>query len=218
MLIASSASAVGAQEATVADARLLESIDHYTGVVGRVDPDRARELLLEVAQNPDDALAQMWVARVYSRGRMGFDEDAPRARGIANGVIREIRELAAREDVEALFLMGTAYDEGLGVDVDFPEALRWYKRAAARGHPLANHNVGNMYRDGRGVEIDDATAAMWWLRAARAGDTIPSLRLGEAFEAGRGVRRDLGKARFWYGRAADRGDAVAAEALERLGG
>ncbi len=210
-------SANAARPGTVADTRLLEAIDLYTGVAGRVDDARARELLLEIARDPADVLAQMWIARVHSRGRMGFERNEATAQKIAGTVIGHVRTLAASGDVEAQFLMGTAYDETLGVPLDYPEAMRWYRRAAARGHVLAAHNVGNMYRDGRGVAVDHATAAQWWLRAARAGDAIPQLRLGEAFEAGRGVRRDLDSARYWYGRAAALGNAAAAEALQRLG-
>lgn len=206
-----------AQE-TVADARLLESIDLYTGVAGRVDDAAARRLLEAVASNPDDVLATMWVARVHSTGRMTFSRDPDRAREIASGVIDDVRRLAAVGDVEATFLMGTAYDESLGVEQDFDEAMRWYRRAAHRGHVLAVHNVGNMYRDGRGVDVDHARAAMWWLRAARAGDVIPSLRLGEAYEAGRGVPLSVEHARHWYEKAAAAGNATAAEALERIGG
>ena len=192
--------------------------DSYTGVAGRVDDTEARRLLEAAAADPNDALATMWIARVHSTGRMTFPRDPERARQIASAVIDQIRGLAASGDVEAAFLMGTAYDESLGVDQDYGEAMRWYRRAAHMGHVLAAHNVGNMYRDGRGVDVDHASAAMWWLRAARAGDVIPALRLGEAYEAGRGVPQSPGTARGWYERAAAAGNAAAAEALERLGG
>ena len=205
-----------AQE-TVADARLLESIDLYTGVAGHVDDATARQLLEAAASDPDDVLATMWIARVHSTGRMTFPRDPERAREIASGVIDELRGLAADGDVEATFLMGTAYDESLGVEQDFGEAMRWYRRAAHMGHVLAVHNVGNMYRDGRGVDVDHARAAMRWLRAARAGDVIPALRLGEAYEAGRGLPRSLEDARQWYEKAAAAGNATAAQALERIG-
>ncbi len=203
---------------TVADARLLEAIDLYTGVAGYVDDERARQLLEAAAEDPDDALATMWIARVHSTGRMTFEHDEDRAREVAAQVIDEVRALAADGDVEATFLMGTAYDEALGVEQDHPEAMRWYRLAAHHGHVLAAHNVGNMYRDGRGVEVDDSAAATWWLRAARAGDAIPALRLGEAYEVGRGVPMSPEHARFWYGRAAAAGNAAATAALTRLGG
>ena len=57
--------------------------------------------------------------------------------------------------------MGTAYDEGLGVPIDHAEAARWYRRAAIRGHTLAEHNLGNMYLEGRGVATSDSEAVVW---------------------------------------------------------
>lgn len=203
---------------TAATSELLEAIDLYTGVSGIVDDERARELLEGAAADSSDVLARMWIARVHSTGRMTFPRDQALARSIAASVIDDLRALADRGDVEAIFLMGTAYDEGLGYAVDHPAAMGWYLRAAARGHVLAAHNVGNMHRDGRGVPASMAEATIWWLQAAQAGDVIPALRLGEAYEAGNGVPRDLDAARHWYGVAAAAGNAAAAEALERLGG
>lgn len=205
-------------QSTSANPRLLQAIDYYTGVAGQVDDARARLIVEELSSDRSDTLSRMWLARVYSTGRMTFERDQARARTIASEVIADIRNLASQGDLEATFLMGTAYDEGLGVSVDFTEALRWYRRAAHHGHVLGAHNVGNVYRDGRGVEVDHARAAMWWLRAARAGDVIPALRLGEAYEAGRGVPMNLDSARLWYGRAAAAGNVQAAESLRRLGG
>jgi TPR repeat protein len=203
---------------TQADPRLLDAIDWYTGVAGEVNDAFAKALLEELDAEGEDVLARMWIARVHSTGRMGFSRDESRAREIAATVIDDIQALADDGDVEAVFLMGTAYDEALGVENDYREAMRWYRRAADVGHVLAAHNVGNMYRDGRGVEVDHEAAAEWWIRAARAGDVIPALRLGEAYEAGRGVPLDLEEAVFWYGRAAEAGNAAAAEALARLSG
>ena len=204
--------------ATTADARLLRAIDLYTGVAGRVDDGEARRLLVDTAESGDDPLAVMWIARVLSRGRMTFPRDDRRAREVAAGVVGDVRDLAAAGDLEATFLMGTAYDEGLGMGIDHAEAMRWYHRAAHRGHVLAAHNVGNMYRDARGVEPDPAAAVRWWLRAARAGDVIPALRLGEAFESGYGVSPDPELARRWYERAARAGNDDARAALRRLAG
>lgn len=204
-----------AQPATPAD--LIEATRWYTGVAGRVDDGRAR-LLLERAAASGDTLARMWVARCYSRGRMGYPRDADRARTLAAAVIDDVRRRAAAGELEAIFLMGTAYDEGLGVAEDPSTAVTWFRRAADAQHVLAEHNLANAYAAGRGVAKDEAAAVHWWIRAATQGDAIPQLRLGEAYEHGRGVARDLGEARRWYRDAASRGNAAARDALVRLGG
>ena len=198
------------------DPTLLEAIDWYTGVAGTVDDDRARALLDE-AVAAEGPLSVMWLARVHSTGRMGFPRDEERARDLAESVIRDVQRAAESGVLVAVFLMGTAYDEGLGKPVDPVMAASWHRRAAERGHVLGAHVLGNAYSSGRGVVEDPAVAVEWWTVAAEEGDAIPQLRLGEAYEAGRGVARDLERAREWYERAAAAGNRQAREALERLG-
>ena len=211
------AAAASAPEWASPDPRLLEAIDHYTGVAGQVDDERARELIFALAQEEASPLARMWVARVYSRGRMGVERDTVRAREIAAAVIDTVHALARSGEAEAVFLMGTAYDEGLGRPVDYEEAVGWYRRAAQLDHVLAQHNLGNVYAAGRGIEQDLALAVRWWTPPAERGDAITQLRLGEAYEAGRGVDTpDTAVALTWYRRAAEAGNAEAAEAVARL--
>ncbi len=197
------------------DPALLEAIDWYLGTGGQVDDVRAKAAL-ETAVASGDALSVMWLARVHSTGRMGFPRDEARARQLAIGVIDEVGSRAEHGVLEAVFLMGTAFAEGLGKQLDPKEAVRWYRLAAEGGHVLAQHNLGNAYAEGRGLPKDESQAVLWWERAAQAGDAIPALRLGEAYERGVGVPVDLERAGEWYEQAAARGNQAAADALERL--
>ena len=199
-----------------ADTRLVEAIGWYTGVAGQVDDPKARALI-DAAAGDGDVLARMWVARAYSRGRLGYPRDEAKARSIADLLVDAVRRQAGQGVLEAVFLMGTAYDEGLGVAEDPAQAYAWFQQAAAGGHTLAEHNIGNAYAAGRGVTRDDAAAIMWWTKAALKGDAVPQLRLGEAYERGTGTPADLTEARRWYAAAAVRGNAAAAAALQRLG-
>lgn len=197
------------------DPLLVEAIDWYTGVAGTVDDTRARELLEQAAAD-EDPISIMWIARVHSTGRMGYPEDKTRARDLASSVIDDVAAAAEAGVLEAVFLMGTAFDEGLGVDEDPARAFEWHKRAADAGYVLGQHNTGNGYARGRGVDQDPAAAVEWWTKAAERGDAITQLRLGEAYEAGRGVAADRDTALHWYGLAAAAGNAAARQAVERL--
>ena len=148
---------------------------------------------------------------------MGFDQDTARARSLASGVIDEVESLAQSGVLEAVFLMGTAYDEGLGRPMDPAQAALWHRRAADRGHVLGSHNLGNQLSAGRGIFENPEEAVRWWRVAANQGDAITQLRLGEAYEAGRGVSMSLDSARIWYQLSAEAGNARAQEALERIG-
>lgn len=197
------------------DPRLAESIEWYTGVAGTVDNERAAELLRQAVAD-EDPVSIMWLARVHSTGRMGFEHDRDRALALSSGVIDQVRALADQDLAEAQFLIGTAFAEALGVEQDPVEAVAWYRRAALQGHVLAQHNLGNVYFSGTGVEQSDSLAVVWWRLAAQRGDAIPALRIGMMYEDGRGVEADLGEARRWYQESAARGNADATAALERL--
>jgi hypothetical protein len=209
------ATAATAQGQPAVDPRLEQAIAWYTGTAGRVDDDRAHGLLLEAVAG-GSPIARMWLARCHSRGRMRIERDTAKANAIAVTVIGEIHRLADAGVSEAVFLIGTAYDEGLGVPADPVIAAAWFHRAADTGHVLAQHNLGNAYADGRGVAKIDAMAVYWWRKAARSGDAIAQVRLAQMYEQGRGVAMDLAEAVRWYRRSAERGNALAAEALKRL--
>jgi len=203
-----------AAQALPIEPHLAQVVGYYTGTIGEVDDPRAHDVLVEVAAD-GDTLAQMWLARCYSRGRMLFDRDEARARALPT-LIDDVAALAAQDSSEAAFLMGTAYAEGLGVDADLGLAIAWYHRAADLGNVLAQHNLGNAYRAGDGVAQDSGIAVYWYRQAANQGDALPSFWLGQMYEEGEGVPADLDLATRWYEDSAGRGNARAAEALARL--
>ena len=200
---------------TASDVLLAESIRWYTGENGQVDHVLARDLL-EQSVTEGDSLSVMWLARVYISGRMTFPQDLDRAQKLANSVADEIEALAHEGNAEAMFLLGTAYAEGLGRTQDESAGVQWYRAAAEKGHTLAQHNLGNVYFEGIGVQQSDQLAVQWWTLAAKSGDAIPQVRLAEMYEHGRGVPKEISTAFCWYRNAAQRGDKNAAAALRRL--
>ena len=197
---------------------LNTSINYYTGEAGVVDDSIAREHL-EIAISERDTLALMWLARVYSTGRMSFPKDSKRASSIARLVIDDVAKRAETGEPEALFLMGTAYAEALGVTVNLKKAVEFYMQAAEMDHTLAMHNLGNIFGDGIGVEKDLFQASHWWRRAAENGDTIPMLRLAELYLSGEGVMRDVTRACYWIKQSSQRGNSTAELIFqERFGG
>ena len=197
---------------------LSTSINYYTGEAGIVDDSIARENL-EIAILERDTLALMWLARVYSTGRMGYPKDSKRASSIARLIIDDVAKRAEAGEPEALFLMGTAYAEALGVNPNLEKAAEFYTQAAEMDHTLAMHNLGNIFGDGIGVEKDLYQALHWWRRAAENGDTIPMLRLAELYLSGEGVMRDVARACYWIKQSSQRGNSNAELIFqERFGG
>ena len=58
--------------------------------------------------------------------------------------------VAAKTHPEACYDLGTCYEAGVGVDnVDLPEAMKCYRRAAKLGHPHAAQKVKQLERKER---------------------------------------------------------------------
>jgi TPR repeat protein len=90
-----------------------------------------------------------------------------------------LKKLATKHYLPSMLNLGYCYDLGLGVQRSSREALRWYRRAAARGDGSAANNIGCMYRDQRRPRL----ALRWYRSAVRMGEVdslldIAKLHLG----------------------------------------
>ena len=83
---------------------------------------------------------------------------------------RQFRPLAEAGDLEAQNYLGVHYYLGLGVQRNWPEALRWYEQAAQQGEPGAQLNCGLMFQNGYGANPDIGAAFMWYYAAYRQGN------------------------------------------------
>ena len=61
---------------------------------------------------------------------------------------------AEKGDAVAQTLMADNYALGRGVEVNFQEALKWYRKAAAQDEPRAQFNLGYMYYNGEALPRD----------------------------------------------------------------
>ena len=106
------------------------------------------------------------------------------------------------------------YDYGEGVLQDYAEAVKWFLRAAKRGHADAQNNLGLMYDYGEGVPQDYAEAVKWYRRAAEQGYALAQSNLGFMYEDGTGVPQDYVPAHMWFNLAASRFLATEKESRE----
>jgi len=58
------------------------------------------------------------------------------------------------------------YESGRGVEQKYDEAVAWFRKAAEKGHPMAQANLGVMYELGHGVPQDLVKAHMWFALSA----------------------------------------------------
>lgn len=113
-------------------------------------------------------------------------------------------KLAARGHVRSQFMLGTIYEQGLGVPKDLPAAARWYEKAGEGGNDSAQYNLGILHQFGRGVAKDPVAAARWLRLAGEQGHGRAQNNLSTFYFAGIGVDRDVAEAWKWLTLSADR--------------
>ncbi|USQ14255.1 SEL1-like repeat protein [Legionella lytica] len=100
------------------------------------------------------------------------------------------------------------------VDDNYPQALKAYEKAAAKGNALGIYNLGLMYLYGKGTPVDYAKAKELFVKAANDKVHDAMNQLGGIYFMGLGQPRDEQQALAWYKKAADLGNA---NALYELG-
>ena len=141
-------------------------------------------------------------------------------RGENEQAVTIFRDLAARDDRDAQFMMGVMREGGYGVEKNLQKAANWYLRAAEAGLPSAQFNLGIFYQLGQGVRKSAAEAFTWHRRAARQGHASAQNNLASLYFTGEGIEKDSIEAWKWYDIAARNlsGDArrVALENREKV--
>ncbi|MCW8131077.1 MAG: SEL1-like repeat protein [Planctomycetota bacterium] len=168
-------------------------------------------------EQPDYAKAAAWLKRALVH---------PRAQSLLGGLILEgrlpgadtkeglgmLEESARAGESTAMWALGYASENGLGVPKDEAKAREWYEKAARLGSREGMEMLGkSLYR---AKEYADAFG--WLLKAAEAGKETSMTFVGYALVAGEGVPKDLARGIEWYRKAADAGETVAARNLGNL--
>lgn len=61
------------------------------------------------------------------------------------------------------------YENGFGVEQDYKEAIKWYRKSADQGYRWGQLSLGTMYQRGYGVPKDISMAKYWYQKAADQG-------------------------------------------------
>lgn len=107
------------------------------------------------------------------------------------------------------YLVGNRLERGEDCPPDSETAAQFYRRAAFRGLPEAQHAIAFLCATGQGIARDEVQAVRWFQAAAEQGHTSAQHNLGVMYAEGRGVERDEQEAVRWFYRAALGGSADA---------
>lgn len=73
------------------------------------------------------------------------------------------------------YYVGYAYENGLGIGIDYKKAFYWYYQSAFKGNTPAQAKLGNMYENGIGTSVNLRAALKWYKHAADYGDAQAKL-------------------------------------------
>ncbi len=80
---------------------------------------------------------------------------------------------------------GHGISEGCGCSNDHEEAVKWYRKAADQGYPVAQASLGFMYVMGWGVSKDYKEAVKWYRKAADRDYAVAQTSLGSCMRKAR---------------------------------
>lgn len=119
--------------------------------------------LLTEAMNKGYAWAYSRLAQAYKDGEAGMPVDPKKAFEIMKSGL-------STGDANVINNYGYYLDQGIGCDVDYKTASRYFLLAAEKGLPIAMANVGEYYEKGQGYfQKDLKKATEWYKKASSAG-------------------------------------------------
>ena len=127
----------------------------------------------------------------------------------------EYKAKAERGDAAAQVSLGQCYDKGLGVEKDYAESVKWFRKAAEQDHARAQFNLGGSYHSGIGVGKDYEEAVKWFRKAAEQDNANAQIGLGVCYYDGNGVEKNSAEAYAWWN-LASKTDKNAAETRDKL--
>jgi len=125
-------------------------------------------------------------------------------------------DLAAKNDPQAMTMLGELYANGLGVGRDDDKAAQWYQRAADRGDPQAMFALAIFRFSGRGGPQDHAAGIKLFESAAGLGNFFAAYNLGLLYLRGQDVPQDFKRAADLFQLSARGGVPEAQYALATL--
>lgn len=138
---------------------------YYAGSDGLPQDFALAARYFQVLSNLGDVRAMTSLGLMYARG-IGVPKNM--AEAVTKWHFATANEKIA--DAGAEYNLGLAYRTGDGIAADAAKSHYWMRRAARRGHVLAQTNLGLMYLEGYGTRRDPAEGAAWLIVSARRGD------------------------------------------------
>ncbi len=96
------------------------------------------------------------------------------------------------------FYLGRISELGLGIPVNLPQAIQFYKKAGDEGNSKALNRMGIMHYDGGGVLQDYVKGHELICKAANLKDVEGQFNCAASFLEGKGVKRNIKQAEKYF--------------------
>ncbi|KAI9351864.1 hypothetical protein BD770DRAFT_445613 [Pilaira anomala] len=117
---------------------------------------------------------------------------------------------------QAHVTLGNMYESGVGIERDYKQAMKWYKKAydLEGKNDIATLCIGRLYYNGKGVERNHKTALSYLEKTLVSPNIMAHFMIGEIYRHGKdGVTQDYQKALTYYLQSVKDGDAKGATEL-----
>ena len=118
----------------------------------------------------------------------------------------EFSPLANNGDPLAEFFLGFFYKNGIYVEKDIKEAIKWYELSASKGNVYAQNNLGLMHEEGIGFPVNLKKAFNLYQLSAEQGYPLAQYNLGVMYYNGKGVEKNIINGFMWVNLSSLNGD------------
>ena len=150
----------------------------------------------------EDGLQERILIEFTSTGVHVIEEE------MGNAATKEMIQSANRGDADSQFQLAKCYYYGNGVETNYAEAAKWFRRSAEQGHVEAQFDIGTMNADGKGVAKNWIEAEQWFRKAAEQDFPQAQLDLCMMYAEGVGVDKNQAEAEKWFNKIAERSESL----------
>lgn len=143
----------------------------HRGQYGYAKDQAAALAWFKAAAQQKDAGGMNWLGHYHEQGLAGAAKDYLFA-------LDSYRKAAELKNADASLSVGRIYLNGLGVQVDTREGLKWYRRAAVFGSSVAQLQLASFYEYGRAGLVKDPGLAIAWYSMALTPPSTPEAQIG----------------------------------------
>ena len=123
---------------------------------------------------------------------------------------------ANKGNVQAMYVLGLAYAQGIFIEKDYNLAKFWWEKASAHGCHGSDYGLARMYRLGIGVEQNFETALRYLKQAATSENPQILYAVGYFYYKGLGIEQSYSKAIEYFKSAVSHQHGMAAYMLGLL--